>query len=1030
MTDKKNPVLNKEHFYQRAERLYKHWESGEDGLDQITALAVVYGNSDNPYTKSSAFHSWLLGHEIIDTVLLFLKDHIYVLGSNRKADFFSSVTGAQANDKVPPVTTLLRDKTDKDAGNFEKLISYVSKAGGELGAFSKEKFDSEFVDAWNKALEENDIKKTDVTLAFTHLFSVKDEKELDYVRKSAQVTSSAWTAARAKYVDVIDQEKRVRHSQLSEDFSKYMKDSKIQGNLAKYAADTCYDPIVMSGGNYSFKWNHESSESHLHYQFGSIITSFGARLNDYCSNLTRTMLIFPSSDLEAAYEAILAAEQAVMAALKPGAKLSDVYKVGIDTLTAKNPKLAESLNKKELGFATGIEFRESRLAISPKCEEVVKAGMVFIVYIGADGIPNKSNGEKGKPAAIAISDTVLVKAEGENEVLTEKAKSRLKSNVIRFKEDAEQAGREAEKENEKNKMLGRGHRSVVLNDQTRNKTTNEEKRKERQKELGKLLNEAAKERLSGQNSGSSEKKVKKSNVSYKTQERFPADGDHNRMLLYVDKKYDSIIIPMYGIPVPVHISMVKSCSQTVENEHIYLRINFSVPGSQVGKDNNQFAFPMAKYLKELTFRASSGKDSHSDSGSQSANLTTTFRLIKEMQKRFRTEEAEEREKEGAVKQDKLILSQNKLNPKLKDLLIRPNIIQKRITGSLEAHTNGFRYTSLRGDRIDVLYNNIKHAFFQPCDNEMIILLHFHLKNPVMWGKKKYKDVQFYTEVGEITTDLGKYHHMQDRDDMQSEQQEREMRRRLNAAFNGFCEKVTRLTNEQFDFDTPFSDLGFYGVPYRSSTMLKPTSSCVVNLTEWPPFIVTLSEVELVHFERVSLQLKNFDMVFIFKDYKAKPQMVTQIPMSSIDMIKEWLHSCDIKYSEGIQSLNWANVMRTITDDLEAFFENGGWSFLDLDSDGEGEQEDSDDSDAYSPEEESAGSESESDEDESEGEETEESDDEEASLDSDESEGKEWSDLEEEAARADNRREVEANDGGRDRKRGHSSKGGPSSKRRR
>lgn len=40
---------------------------------------------------------------------------------------------------------------------------------------------------------------------------------------------------------------------------------------------------------------------------------------------------------------------------------------------------------------------------------------------------------------------------------------------------------------------------------------------------------------------------------------------------------------------------------------------------------------------------------------------------------------------------------------------------------------GFRYTSIRGDKIDVLYNNIKHAFFQPCDNEMIILLHFHLK---------------------------------------------------------------------------------------------------------------------------------------------------------------------------------------------------------------------------------------------------------------------------------------------------------------
>jgi nucleosome binding factor SPN SPT16 subunit len=50
-----------------------------------------------------------------------------------------------------------------------------------------------------------------------------------------------------------------------------------------------------------------------------------------------------------------------------------------------------------------------------------------------------------------------------------------------------------------------------------------------------------------------------------------------------------------------------------------------------------------------------------------------------------------------------------------------------ISGSLEAHVNGFRYTSVRGDKVDILYNNIKNAFFQPCDGEMIILLHFHLK---------------------------------------------------------------------------------------------------------------------------------------------------------------------------------------------------------------------------------------------------------------------------------------------------------------
>lgn len=44
-----------------------------------------------------------------------------------------------------------------------------------------------------------------------------------------------------------------------------------------------------------------------------------------------------------------------------------------------------------------------------------------------------------------------------------------------------------------------------------------------------------------------------------------------------------------------------------------------------------------------------------------------------------------------------------------------------------------------------------------------------IQQPVLFGKKKQVDVQFYTEVGEVTTDLGKYHHMQDRDDVYLEQ---------------------------------------------------------------------------------------------------------------------------------------------------------------------------------------------------------------------------------------------------------------------
>jgi nucleosome binding factor SPN SPT16 subunit len=37
---------------------------------------------------------------------------------------------------------------------------------------------------------------------------------------------------------------------------------------------------------------------------------------------------------------------------------------------------------------------------------------------------------------------------------------------------------------------------------------------------------------------------------------------------------------------------------------------------------------------------------------------------------------------------------------------------------------------------DLLFSNVKHLFFQPCDHELLVILHIHLKAPIMIGKKK------------------------------------------------------------------------------------------------------------------------------------------------------------------------------------------------------------------------------------------------------------------------------------------------------
>ncbi|KAH9523142.1 splicing associated factor Dre4 [Bulinus truncatus] len=89
-----------------------------------------------------------------------------------------------------------------------------------------------------------------------------------------------------------------------------------------------------------------------------------------------------------------------------------------------------------------------------------------------------------------------------------------------------------------------------------------------------------------------------------------------------------------------------------------------------------------------------------------------------------------------------------------------------------------------------------------------------------------------------------------------EQAERELRQKLTSAFKSFCEKVEAITKQEVEFDYHLEILDFMvhhsGVQFCFSRQVTVS----VNLSEWPPFVVTLEDIELVHFERVSFQLKN------------------------------------------------------------------------------------------------------------------------------------------------------------------------------
>ena len=51
----------------------------------------------------------------------------------------------------------------------------------------------------------------------------------------------------------------------------------------------------------------------------------------------------------------------------------------------------------------------------------------------------------------------------------------------------------------------------------------------------------------------------------------------------VDRRAESVILPIYGQAVPFHISTLKNVSKSDEQDFVLLRFNFVVPGQTLGK---------------------------------------------------------------------------------------------------------------------------------------------------------------------------------------------------------------------------------------------------------------------------------------------------------------------------------------------------------------------------------------------------------------------------------------------------------------
>ncbi|KAG9104453.1 FACT complex subunit spt16 [Ceratobasidium sp. 370] len=909
--------LNVQQFFTRAAAVFSAWSSNKltefESLAGLDALQILVGDpvEDEMLRKSTALQ--LLEQQ-----------------------------------KTPiPIEIFTLSKPKDGPSEAPKKLAEALGALKRIGGLPKEQQTGRIVDDWNKALEEHAGKPeiVDISAGLASIMAVKDEDELKHVRTAAHLSSTLMTHQLASKLELLlDRQSAITHdafagqlearlgSEGKEPDMRVWAKNKHLANVDFSSAEFTFPPIIQSrSSGYDLRVNAESTQDQLAHK-GVILATISMRYKGYSAHVSRTFFVDPSKEQESIYSFTLSLQSELLSKLRDGTPAKDVYTHAVSYIKQKKPDLEKHFAK-SVGFGMGLEYRDSSYLLSPKNSRQVKAGMIFNLSIGFSDL---DEGE-GKKYSILVSDTVKVGQE-KAVCLTEGTKATDEVMFFFQDDDAKGKGKSDSPSKSKSKPTsakknaspnGKVVGSKVLRTKTRQQFLDNDTSAStlaritaHQKELHAQRLTDGLERFADDEGGDGgkERKTWKRFQSYKGEAGLPKEVDSMR--IHVDRRNMTIVVPIHGFAVPFHINTIKNVSKLDEGEFTYLRINFQSPGQLTGrKEDTPFEDPDATFIRSLTYRSADG-----------IHFDDLAKQITELKKEVNKREQEKKALADVVEQADLVEIKGRRPLKLPEVFVRPALDGKRLPGEVEIHSNGIRYLGAMGQKIDILFSNIKHLFFAPCDGEMLVLIHCHLKSPIIIGKRKSKDVQFYREASDVqfdeTGNRKRKYRYGDEDEIELEQSERKRRQQLNKEFKHFAEKIAESSgSEGLEVDIPFRELAFEGVPFRTNVRLQPTTDCLVHLFDPPFLVITLSEIEIASLERVQFGLKHFDLIFIFNDFSRTPQHINSIPTPQLDSVKEWLDSVEIPIAEGPVNLNWGQIMKTINDNPLEFFRDGGWSFL-------------------------------------------------------------------------------------------------------
>ncbi len=216
-----------------------------------------------------------------------------------------------------------------------------------------------------------------VNVSLRELRIIKEENEINAIKKACALGDKTFTHVLKKI------KQGVTEKELAFEIEFFIK---------KAGGDISFSQIVAFGENSAIP-HHQSSDKPLAISDKLVLLDFGAKVDNYCSDMTRTVFFGkPTTEQKRMYQTVLEAQRKAVAHLgrRRGSDLdSSRRRHSLWRRTAEVDRVAREYIIKQgystiphsLGHGIGLEVHESP-SLSPKSKDTLKPGMVFSIEPG------------------------------------------------------------------------------------------------------------------------------------------------------------------------------------------------------------------------------------------------------------------------------------------------------------------------------------------------------------------------------------------------------------------------------------------------------------------------------------------------------------------------------------------------------------------------------------------------------------------------------------------------------------------------